>query len=63
MEHHAQGHVIDCDEIRMLRGGRLVLGNSPEAGQMETVSPYKVSDEPLKEWIECLCRCGGFKVW
>jgi hypothetical protein len=63
MEHHAEGHGIDSEELRVLPGGRLVLGDSPEAQNMETESPYKVSDEHLKEWIEFLRHCGGFKVW
>jgi hypothetical protein len=29
----------------------------------ETVSPYQVADEHLKEWIECLWHCGAFQVW
>jgi hypothetical protein len=30
---------------------------------LETVSPYAVDDEHLKEWVEFLRHCGGFEVW
>jgi hypothetical protein len=63
MEHHTEGHILESD-LRVTKEGRLVsereLAEHPE---LETVSPYQVSDERLKEWVEFLRHCGGFKVW
>jgi hypothetical protein len=39
--------------------GEKELAENPD---METFSPYEVSDELLKEWIEFLRHCGGFQV-
>jgi hypothetical protein len=61
MEHHAEGYCVESEDLRMLPGGRLVMGSDAE-GQ-ETTSPYMVSDEHLKQWIEFLRHCGGFEVW
>ena len=63
MEHHAAGYVLESG-IRVTPEGRFVseqdLAQNPS---METVSPYEVSDEQLKRWIEFLRHCGGFEVW
>jgi hypothetical protein len=63
MEHHTEGHRLESD-LRVTREGRFVpeseLAENPD---LETVSPYRVSDELLKEWIEFLRYCGGFQVW
>jgi hypothetical protein len=63
MEHHTEGHGLESDQ-RVTPEGRFVteqeLAENPD---METVSPYSVGDEHLKEWIEFLRYCGGFKVW
>lgn len=63
MEHHVGGFVLESG-IRTTPEGRFVseeeLAQNPS---METVSPYEVSDEQLKAWIEFLRHCGGFAVW
>jgi hypothetical protein len=63
MEHHAEGFVLESG-IRVTAEGRFVseqeLAQNPS---METESPYEVSDEQLKTWIEFLRYCGGFEVW
>jgi len=63
MEHHADGFVLESG-IRTTPDGRFLseeeLAQNPS---METVSPYQVSDEQLKKWIEFLRSCGGFEVW
>jgi hypothetical protein len=63
MEHHAQGFVLESG-IRVTPEGRFLseqeLAQNPT---METVSPFEVSDEQLKKWIEFLHSCGGFEVW
>lgn len=63
MEHHADGFVLESG-IRTTPDGRFLseeeLARDPS---METVSPYEVSDEELKKWIEFLRCCGGFEVW
>jgi hypothetical protein len=63
MEHHVEGTTLDSD-LRVTKEGRFVseeeLAENPD---LEAVSPYEVSDEHLKEWIEFLRHCGGFEVW
>ena len=63
MEHHAEGFVLESG-IRVTPEGHFLseeeLAKNPT---METVSPYEVSDERLKKWIEFLRCCGGFEVW
>ena len=63
MEHHTEGHGLDS-ELRITEDGRFVsdkeLAENPD---LETVSPYEVDDEHLKQWIEFLRHCGGFEVW
>jgi len=63
MEHHADGFVLESG-IRTTPDGRFVseeeLARDP---RMETDSPYEVTDEQLKKWIEFLRCCGGFAVW
>lgn len=56
-------HRPDTD-LRIIKEGRFVsdeeLAENPD---LETVWPYEVSDEHLKEWIDFLRHCGGFEVW
>ena len=63
LEHHADGHQLDS-ELRVTPDGRFVspeeLARQPD---LETVSPYRVDDEHLKEWVKFLRHCGGFEVW
>jgi hypothetical protein len=63
MEHHTEGHGLES-ELRITEDGRFVsdkeLAENPD---LETVSPYEVDDEHLKQWIEFLRHCGGFEVW
>jgi hypothetical protein len=62
MEHHTEGHGLESD-LRVTQDGRFVseqeLAENPD---LETVSPFSVKDDHLKEWIEFLRYCGGFKV-
>jgi hypothetical protein len=50
--------------LRVTTDGRFV-SEQEQASQpnLETVSPYQVDDEHLKEWVEFLRHCGGFEVW
>ena len=63
LEQHTDGHGLDLG-LRVTPDGRFVteteLATNP---QLETLSPYKVQDEHLKEWVEFLRSCGGFEVW
>ena len=63
LESHTTGHGVDLG-LRVTHEGRFVseteLASQP---QLETMSPYHVSDEHLKEWVEFLRHCGGFEVW
>ena len=62
MEHHADGHTVESD-LRVTKEGRVVSEEELAANpDLETVSPYVVRDEHLKEWIEFLRNCGGFRV-
>ena len=64
MEHHAHGHEIDIPGTRIKNDGSFVTEEELEANpDLETTTPYGVEDEHLKEWIEFLWHCGGFKVW
>ena len=62
VEQHTDGHKLDLD-LRVTKEGRFIsedeLAENPE---MEIDSPYEVSDDHLKEWIEFLRNCGGFEV-
>jgi hypothetical protein len=63
MEHHTEGHGLES-ELRITKEGRFVSAEELANNQdMETVSPYEVSDEHLKAWIDFLRHCGGFEVW
>jgi hypothetical protein len=63
MEHHTEGHGLETD-LRVTKEGRFVSEAEMAANpDMETVSPFEVKDEHLKEWIEFLRHCGGFEVW
>ena len=57
------GTPFDSD-LRVTAEGRFVseeeLADNPE---MESLSPYEVEDEHLKEWVEFLRHCGGFSVY
>lgn len=63
LEQHAGGHQVDLG-LRVTPEGRFV---SPEElarqTDLDTVSPYQVDDEHLKEWVGFLRHCGGFEVW
>ena len=63
LEHHAQGHRLESD-LQVTPEGRFVseeeLARNPD---LETVSPYEVGDEHLKQWVKFLRHCGGFEVW
>jgi hypothetical protein len=63
MEHHTGGHGLES-ALRVTKEGWFVreeeLAENPD---LETVSPYQVRDEHLKQWIEFLRYCGGFQVW
>ena len=63
LEHHAGGHEVDLG-LRVTADGRFV-SEKEHASQpdLDTVSPYRVDDEHLKEWVEFLRHCGGFEVW
>ena len=58
-----QGYQVESD-LRITLEGRFVsakeLAENPE---LETTSPYQITDEHLKEWVEFLRHCGGFEVW
>lgn len=63
LEHHTAGHGIDLG-LRVTYDGRFVsddeLSKRPD---LETMSPYQVDDDHLKQWVEFLRHCGGFEVW
>jgi hypothetical protein len=64
MEHHTAGHSLEFEGVRVTPEGRFVtdeeLAQDPD---LETISPYQVADDHLKQWIEFLRHCGGFQVW
>jgi hypothetical protein len=63
MEHHTEGYGLESD-LRVTKDGRLILPEElAENPDLETESPYEVSDEHLNKWIEFLRHCGGFEVW
>ncbi len=63
MEHHTEGYTVESD-LRITLEGRFVSAEELAANpDLETTTPYGVSDEHLKEWIEFLRHCGGFQVW
>lgn len=63
LEHHCEGHRLEMG-LRVTREGRFVTEAEQAANPgMETVSPYQVDDEHLKQWVEFLRHCGGFEVW
>ena len=60
MEHHVRG-------ARLVREGtKATAQGSPSVDAMtaniEPETPYRVSDEQLKGWVEFLGECGGFEV-
>jgi hypothetical protein len=62
MEEHIEGQKMDSD-LRITKEGRFVSEREiAENPDMETESPYEVSDDHLKEWITFLRECGGFEV-
>lgn len=62
MEHHTEGYRVESD-LRVNAEGRFVSAEELAANpDMETTTPYEVSDEHLKEWVEFLRHCGGFRV-
>jgi hypothetical protein len=63
MEHHTEGHVLECD-VRVTADGHWVSDEQlAEDPDLETYSAMWVGDEHLKRWIEFLRHCGGFEVW
>lgn len=63
LERHTQGHGLDLG-LRVTPDGRFVTPAEVAANPaLETLSPYQVADEHLKEWVEFLRNCGGFEVW
>ena len=63
LEHHTEGHRLESD-LRVTSDGRFVTAvEFAQNPDLETASPYQVSDEHLKEWAEFLRYCGGFQVW
>lgn len=63
MEHHTEGHGLESS-LRVNQEGRFItLEELDQNPDLETKSPYEVSDDHLKEWIEFLRHCGGFQVW
>jgi len=63
LEHHVGGHALDS-ELQITPEGRFVSEDErADNPELETVSPYGVEDEHLKEWVEFLRHCGGFEVW
>ena len=63
MERHIAGHALHDTDLRVTVEGRFVseeeINLNPD---LETQSAYSVEDDHLKEWIEFLRHCGGFKV-
>ena len=57
MEHHTDGAWVDSS-IRVKDDGTLVIGEEGDKFQ----SAYSVDDDHLKEWVEFLRNCGGFRV-
>lgn len=62
LEHHASGHGLQIPGIRVAEDGHLVTPKSPNYSP-DLPSPYQISDDDLKEWVEFLRNCGGFRVW
>jgi hypothetical protein len=63
MEHHTEGHGLESD-LRVTADGRFVSAEElAENPDLETATPYEVTDEHLKEWVLFLRHCGGFEVW
>lgn len=63
LEHHTSGHQLNLG-LRVTTEGRFVSEKEQASHpDLETVSPYQVDDEHLKEWVEFLRHCGGFEVW
>lgn len=63
LEQHADGHQVDLG-LRVTADGRFVFpGELASKPDLEIVSPYRVDDEHLKEWVAFLRHCGGFEVW
>jgi hypothetical protein len=62
LEHHVEGHEVDLG-CRVTQEGHFVSDEELEANPgLETVSAHGVADEHLKQWVEFLRHCGGFKV-
>lgn len=63
MEHHTSGHELDLG-LRVTKDGRFVSeADVAASASLELMTPYRIEDEHLKEWVEFLRDCGGFEVW
>jgi hypothetical protein len=63
LKHLVSGHALDS-ELQVTPGGRFVTEEQrADNPNLETVSPYQVEDEHLKQWVEFLRHCGGFEAW
>lgn len=63
MEHNIEGLTVDGG-MRVDNEGRLYSAKDAAAQpELEIDSPYRVSDELIKKWIEFLRHCGGFEVF
>lgn len=59
LEHNAYGATVTSDELAVEPTGQLV---SRQAASPDARSPYSIDDDRLKEWVNFLRSCGGFKV-
>ena len=60
MEHNVEGHDIDIEEMQEMPELHLLI---ELRGHETSETPYGTDDEHLKEWIEFLRHCGGFRVY
>ena len=73
MEHNVDGYSVEIPNVQVAKEPTVIAGvvchrhvsneeliANPE---IETISPYRIDDNGLKEWVEFLRSCGGFEVW
>ena len=60
MEHNVEGHDIENEGIQEVR--LITELEIFDTSELKTAIPYENADEHLKEWIEFLRHCGGFRV-